>query len=260
MWVNRSKLSASEPFRPSDRAAFLEREGCLHLIADWTDVLFLNFRIEPGRLQSFVPYQLDLCEGKAWVSLVVFTMRDLRPSLLGGFGKMMFRPFSEQRFLNVRTYVKSGAERGGHFIAEWISDWLNAQLGPFVYELPYRFGRLNYNMEAGRIDGRVTAEGNEFAFNGKQSEIELDQCREATDSFLLERYAAFNGTKDRKRMFRVWHPPWMQAAAEVEITDETLLAEKFEWWRYVRFTNARYSPGVEDVLMGAPRRVVSRPR
>jgi len=258
MWMDRSDHSAIRRFPPSGREAFLEREGCLHLIADWTEVLFLNFRIDQERLQPFVPYPLDLCEGSAWVSLVAFTMRDLRPASLGKLGKMIFYPFREQRFLNVRTYVKHGEERGIHFIAEWISDWVNAQLGPIVYGLPYRFGQLNYHMEDGWIHGQIDSKGNRLAFRGFWDDTGMAQCRETTDSFLLERYAAFNSVNGRNRMFRVWHEPWMRVAAKIELTDETLLTAEFIWWPQAEFADARYSPGVANVLMGAPRRAVSR--
>ena len=60
----------SPPVKRSDEREFIDREGALHLIADWVNPVFIHFRIEPAKLQPYVPYQLDLCEDMAWVSLV----------------------------------------------------------------------------------------------------------------------------------------------------------------------------------------------
>jgi len=241
-----------------DESAFLKREGALHLMADWEDVLFMHFRIPPATLRPHVPYELDLFDGSAWVSLVAFTMRNLRPANTGWLGRMLFRPFSEQRFLNVRTYVRHDGERGIHFIAEWISDWINARLGPLLYGLPYRFGRLRYRRQGSRFAGRVVDREGELEF---EAAIKTENCETAPRSgraeFLLERYAAFNSGGGRKRAFRVWHPAWRQAEAKLNVERDSLLRAAFPWWPAARPVGACWSPGFLDVRMGRPRRVES---
>jgi uncharacterized protein YqjF (DUF2071 family) len=82
------------------------------------------------------------------------------------------------------------------------------------------------------------------------------------DQFLLERYAAFNaghsaGSKFRstRRLFRVRHEPWRQVRATVSVRDDTLLRRTMPWWPEARLVGANYSPGVQDVWIGTPRRV-----
>ena len=60
--------------RPGERPLFL---------ADWTDVLFVHFAVDPAVLQPHVPFDLDLFRGRAYVSLVAFTQRNLRPRVGG---------------------------------------------------------------------------------------------------------------------------------------------------------------------------------
>ena len=89
--------------------------------ADWKDVAFVHFRLRSAhRLQRFVPLELDRFDGEAYVSLVAFTQRRLRPTLGGRLAAWLSRPLAEHEFLNVRTYVRHGETRGIFFLAEWI--------------------------------------------------------------------------------------------------------------------------------------------
>ena len=158
----------------------------------------------------------------------------------------------------MRTYVRHNGIQGIHFIAEWISDWVNAQLGPLVYGLPYRYGHLTYTREQTRLGGRIIGTGGELIFNGDAA---VAKCRpvEAVEAaeFLLERYFAFNSIAGKRRFFRVWHEPWLQTEASVRIEGDTLMRSTFPWWKEARFFDGRFSTGVSDVRMGLPRRVLS---
>src|SRR4051794_27138473 len=97
--------------RPGERPLFL---------ADWTDALFIHFAVEPSALQPHVPFPLDLFHGKAYVSLVAFTRRPLRPRLGGRLAARLAAPLATHEFLNARTYVRHPGGRGIYFLAEWI--------------------------------------------------------------------------------------------------------------------------------------------
>lgn len=256
MLVEQHIRTGRSPRRPSDDSAFLAAEGPCHFLADWVDPVFINFRIEPDRLQPHVPYELDLRDDSAWVSLVAFTMRDLRPAIGGALTRLPFLPFREQRFLNVRTYVKAGDQRGIHFIAEWISDWVNARIGPLIYGLPYQYGHLGYRSGPDRMAGTVMSSGGRLIFQGRMTG-EKPSCVEPDSiaDFLLERYVAFNSLGRRQRCFRVWHEPWRQMSLEVEVVCDSLPANTFSWWQDACYHSANCSPGALDVRMGRPRRV-----
>src|SRR5438067_894904 len=78
--------------------------------AEWLDVVFIHFELEPRVLQSSVPFDLDLRDGRAYVSLVAFTQRRLRPAFGGRLAALFAAPLADHAFLNVRTYVRHGGE------------------------------------------------------------------------------------------------------------------------------------------------------
>src|SRR4051794_26175191 len=80
------------------------------LLADWDDVVFLHYAVEPRLLQPLVPFELDRFAGKAWVSLVAFTQRNLRPRRGGLAARWMSTPLARHEFLNLRTNVRHGDE------------------------------------------------------------------------------------------------------------------------------------------------------
>src|SRR5687768_15408150 len=91
-------------------------------IGDWDSVVMAHLAIAPAHLRETVPFALDVFEGSAFVSLVFFTMRDMRVARGPRLLNWLFYPFRQQRFLNVRTYVRHHGESGIHFMAEWISN------------------------------------------------------------------------------------------------------------------------------------------
>jgi len=230
------------------------------LLAEWERVLMLHFEVDAEVLQREVPYQLDLQDGRAFVSLVAFTMRGMRPRLGGRLTAALFRPIATHDFLNVCTYVRHGNETGIHFLAEWLSNRLAVTLGPPVFGLPYRFGRIAYQhkLEAGGLSGRVQSAtpGTLFEYRASmESDAPFAPCeRGSLDEWLMERYTAFNSAWGRKIFFRVWHPPWPQVRVQAEVTDHSLLSKNWPWFREARFAFANFSPGVCGIWMGRPER------
>jgi uncharacterized protein YqjF (DUF2071 family) len=73
----------------------------------WENLLFLHWRVDPAVIQRSLPAGLhvDTFEESAWIGIVPFAMRDVRPAGLPAIG-----PISNFLELNVRTYVHD--ERG----------------------------------------------------------------------------------------------------------------------------------------------------
>ncbi len=45
-------------------------------LGDWVTAVFIHYAVDAGVLQQEVPFELDLFEGRAFVSLVAFSMRE----------------------------------------------------------------------------------------------------------------------------------------------------------------------------------------
>ena len=225
----------------------------------WDRAVFLHYRVHPKFLQPQVPFELDLHDGQAYVSLVAFTLRNMRlthPNL-----KFITNPLHTHSFLNVRTYVRVGETRGIYFLAEWLNNRLATMLGPVLYGLPYRFGKLTYSHNAPNLSGEVL--DSKGALRYRSSIAEGSAFAESTPGtlthFLLERYTAFTKHGPFRRLFQVAHNPWPQTPINAEITCATLLQSTGPWFPHAQFNSATFSPGVRDVQMSRPDFLPSNP-
>ena len=247
----------SEPSRVA-RQRMLSRRGEPLFVAGWRRVLMIHLEVDAAELQRDVPFPLDLWEGRAFVSLVAFTMCGMRPRWGDRFSAWLFRPVATHDFLNVRTYVRHRNEPGIHFLAEWLSSRLAVKLGPATFGLPYRYGRIAYNHDeaAGIFQGSVASPNNANALvyhATAPSRAAFQPCAVGSlDEWLMERYTAFNSAGPCQRLFRIWHPPWPQQAVTVALSDRTLLTRSWPWFQAARLIGGNYSPGWEEVWMGRP--------
>lgn len=229
--------------------------------ADWEDVLFMHFEMDTRQLQPSVPFELDVREGRAYVSLVAFTQRRLRPGIGGRVAAVLAAPLSDHAFLNVRTYVRHRGERGIFFIAEWIPNRLAAWIGPRTYGLPYRLGELalHNDLDARNSRGRIRARGRELRYAAVDSHAggacSHVAAPDSLDEFLLERYVAFTSRHGVRRRFDVAHMPWPHAERDARLDADSLLGALDFWPRGLQPLAAHISPGVRDVVIGAPRRL-----
>src|SRR5262245_19798563 len=226
-------------------------------LADWLWPVFIHFRVDPGNLQRHVPFELDLFDGDADVSLVSCPQARLRPARLGRVGQMLSTPLACHEFLNLRTYVRHQGEPGIYFLAEWIPKYLAAMLGPRLYGLPYRLGRLNYRCQHAMecFSGAVSAGGLHFAYQGGwQRQAGFAQAaRGSVAEFLVERYIAWTHRLNVSRRFDVAHQPWAIAPADVHISQRSLLHRFAPWIGDTPVACAHLSPGTTGVRISAPR-------
>jgi uncharacterized protein YqjF (DUF2071 family) len=239
------------------RRRILSLRGEPMFYARWDRAVFIHYEADPAVLQRDVPFALDLRDGRAFVSVVAFTLSRMRPRLGGRFSEWLFKPIATHEFLNVRTYVHHHGEPGIYFLAEWLSNPLSVRLGPRTFGLPYRFGHLDYEhaSNGGALRGTIDAHGGRLAYAGEVCGSDFAASEtESLSEFVLERYTAFTQHGKRARFFRVWHSPWEQASADIDVTADTLLASTGAWWNTAEFIGANYSAGAE-VWMGRPHRI-----
>jgi uncharacterized protein len=258
-------MQSNDTNQPSARARerMLAQRGEPLFIAAWHDALMIHFEVDAATLQRDVPFELDLWNGRAFISLVAFTMLHMRPRVGGKLAALLFRPIATHHFLNVRTYVRHGGECGIHFMAEWLTNRLAVLLGPSTFGLPYHYGHIEYqrDLENGRILGRIADPNSRTAltFEARPTGATAFQpCAAGSlDEWLMERYIAFNSANRVRRFFRVWHPPWPQRSAESVLGENSLLTGNWPWFNKAQLVGANFSRGFETVWMGRPCRVVN---
>ena len=120
------------PRRRPDRRAVMYQE--------WRHLLFVHWEVPAGPLQALLPPGLDLdtYDGRAFVGLVPFTMRGVRPRRLPG--DPCLSNFHET---NVRTYVhRDGRDPGVWFFSLDAANPAAVALARAWFGLPYYHARM----------------------------------------------------------------------------------------------------------------------
>src|SRR5262249_20910303 len=106
----------------------------------WRQMLFLHWPVRPDELRPLVPPQLDLdlFEETAYVGLIPFTMRGIRPILAPAIPGL-----SRFHETNVRTYVhRGGCDPGVWFFSLDAAHRLAVWAARSWFALPYYHARM----------------------------------------------------------------------------------------------------------------------
>ncbi len=259
------------PLKAGDWSNAAERrllsvKGDPFLLARWERVVFLHFAVEPETLRPHVPspFELELYEEKAVISVVAVTMRQFRPVSRVSLAAWPFALIPRQAFLNFRTYVCLGKEPGALFLWGWLSRPLRAPVPSGMFGLPYAFAALRYRHEheTGELSGLATAPtmSGRFAYRASvDARATYARSEPGTvGEFALERYTGFFCRRTERCVFRAWHPPWLQVPVAAEIEDRSLLDTAFPWFRGATLIGANYAPGFDHVRLGKAHQLAGR--
>jgi uncharacterized protein len=114
----------------------------------WEHVLFAHWPMRAGSLRRVVPDPLPIDEfdGTAWIGIVAFVVRALRPRGLPPLPAGSC--FAE---LNVRTYVTVAGRPGVYFLSLDAASRLAVVGARLTYRLPYFHARMRVSRAARRI-------------------------------------------------------------------------------------------------------------
>ena len=192
----------------------------------WRSLLFLHWEIPATEIQKTLPEGLtvDTFEGKAYVGVVPFFMRNIRPRFFPAIPAI-------SNFLetNVRTYVydKNGTP-GVWFYSLEANQWLAVKTARTFFKLPYFHAHMQANQEelSQPIDyitqRRKTNQTSRFHY---QSQGEVWHATPGSfEFFLLERYILFASSgQNRLSSGQVYHTPYPIQRAKVEAWDAELI-------------------------------------
>lgn len=209
---------------------------------EWNDVVFLHWQVEVSELKKYVPeaLEIDLFDGKAWVSVVAFTMENIRPRLLAPFP-----PISNFHEVNIRTYVKAANGKSGvYFLSIEAEKWLSATLAKGLSGLPYRHSTIHRNKDTysthnQQLNNQLSLQYTVGKPLHQKSELDL---------WLTERYALFQESGTDLYEFQIHHLEW-------SINEVHLNAFNFNYPRFNELIPgpphiAHYSSGVQVLSWG----------
>ena len=205
---------------------------------EWNNAIFLHWQVDLQELQKIVPDELeiDLYEGKAWVSLVAFTMEKIRPRNLPPFS-----PISNFDEINIRTYVKNGNKSGVYFLSIEGGNRVSCKVAKTFSELPYRYSKINRQGTIYHSENREFKDEMSIKYEVGQELIKKTDL----DRWLTERYALFQDTETSINKFEIHHTEWPTRAIDI-------IEIAVDYPRFNKFLNnsperIHYSTGVQVI-------------
>jgi hypothetical protein len=184
------------------------------LTAEWLDLVMLNYEVDPGFLEKYVPTgtELDSFLGKTHVSLVGF--RFCCTKLLGSLAVPLHFDFEE---VNLRFYVrrKEGGEnrRGVVFIAEIVPKQAVAATARLIYGENYICLPMKHAVS---IDGPKRTVKYQWQVNNQWSQLTADAIgppqlprNGSLEQFITEHYWGYSRQRNGDTVeYQVAHVPW----------------------------------------------------
>lgn len=192
----------------------------------WEKLLFLHWEIDADVIQGTLPpgLSVDLHEGKAYIGIVPFLMRGIRPH-----GLPSLPWISNFLECNVRTYVCDAKGTPGVWFYSLDTDrWLAFKIARSAFHLPYYWASMRA-VVGDRVSYAVRRRGLGF----QEARFEYGAGSEALSAepgslefFLLERYQLFACNPVRKQLYsgRVHHNPYRFTEADVGECDPNPIA------------------------------------
>jgi hypothetical protein len=223
------QLPPPRPPGERDRLAARERPAAAPVMyQQWRELLFLHWEYPPEELQRTLPdgLFLDTFGGRAFLGIVPFFMRNIRPRFLPAVPGV-----SNFLELNLRTYV---LDRAGVPGVWFYSLDANRRLAVAVarrwFHLPYVFARMTASVAAGgtvryqsvRPSEKPDSPGCRFEYAPAGP---LPQPTPGSlEFFLIERYRLYAAGGGRLWRGAVSHQPYPLCAARVTTWNDHLLS------------------------------------
>lgn len=185
------------------------------LKAQWRDLILVNYEADPAILKPFLPagVEMDLWNGRCYVSLVAFMFRDVRLLGIPVPGHVNFEE------VNLRFYVKRKVDgqwrRGVVFLKEIVPKRAIALIANLLYKEHYSKAKMGHSV-VGAEDRKTwtyrwfdRTGAHEVAMTTGTESRPIEAGSEA--EFITEHYYGYTKVNDRVTFeYEVTHPRWTQ--------------------------------------------------
>ena len=217
----------------------------------WRDLAYIHWAYEPAVVQALLPEGIDVdtFDGKAWVGLIPFSMRNISFPFIPPVP--YFGSFPE---VNVRTYVKRNGVPGVWFFSLDVNRLIPAVVARTTYFIPYCWGRASHTKDGQRL--RTTVKRRWPSHSSTQIELTIgEEIKEPSDlaHFLSARWGLYSkGFGGKLRYAPVDHEQWQLFEASIVGLDDHLVTAA-GLPTPTGEAHVMFSPGV-SVRIGKPRK------
>lgn len=196
----------------------------------WEELLFLHWRVAPDQIAPTLPpgLRVDTFEGQAWIGVVPFFMRAVRPR-----GLPALPGLSDFQELNLRTYVVDAQGRPGVWFysldtPQRLANWIARKFFHLNYQRAQMSAQRGPNGCAGyqaiRAGDPPNARGASFAWQRRGEPFAAEPG--SLEFFLIERYRLFAHNSARRRLYsgQVHHAPYQLQAVQLQAYSRRLFA------------------------------------
>ncbi len=224
--------------RPDDRPAGFQR---------WRTLAFLHWEVPADAIAALLPpgLEVDTFEGRAYVGVVPFTMKDVSP-----WWSPSVPGVSNFHELNVRTYVIGGGRPGVWFFSLEAASSIAVIAARTGWHLPYH--RASMSMEVSGDEVRYSSRRSwpgpkpaEFSCVYRIGESLGEAVPGTFEHFLAERYLLFARIGNGISSGQVHHRPYPLHRAELVSVEESMLAAAGLPASEGPPVSVLYSPGVD---------------
>ncbi len=192
---------------------------------EWHNLLFAHWALPAEVVRAIVPRELplDLWNGEAYVAVVPFQIRNLRPR-----GVLPISGFSNFPEINVRTYVTIDSKPGVYFFSLDAENWSAVLAARLMYALPYFKAKFGIQVRGDEVEyasiRTVRPKPAEFhAFYRPDSNpLPWRPINEALERFVSERYCLYTVVAGHVYRTNIHHLPWPLQSASAEIQSNTM--------------------------------------
>lgn len=179
---------------------------------EWHNTIFFHWKVPAGFLEDYIPKELilDQLDNCAWVSLVAFEVKNMRPRYLPAFPYISC--FQE---INLRTYVIKDGIPGIYMLSIETDKLIEVFLTRFLIGLPYHKSSIK------RSAGRLCSTNKHL---NHLLDIEIGQRTPILKKvplyfWLTERHCLYEYCGKNICRFNIHHKQWKLENAEITIND-----------------------------------------
>lgn len=179
------------------------------LNANWKNLLFINYEIDPEILKHYVPEgtELDFFKEKCYVSMVGFLFMDAKVLGIKLYNHINFEE------VNLRFYVKHQDRRGVVFIKEIVPKPLITLVANSIYHEHYQTNKMDYSWTEDEASlgfeyrWRLSGQWHSISAITEKTAIPIEKHSE--EQFITEHYFGYTKHKDKTFQYEVIHPSWL---------------------------------------------------